>query len=292
MTTITNYQVNAELALAAYSDLSAGMSEPDYIIALMNSERGMSQTQANDFARNWYVLDQYDGQVEEFYIDEFGQEHTFLNPTGLNVTLFEHIATGEQVVAVRGTERTDLDDVQTDIIDIGLLGTAEWQSQYAAFNAKVREWLDSGTLQSGFSVTGHSLGGFLATNLAIDYPINIAHTYLYNAPGVTGVAGGILQAIHNTLSPDNSIGISNILPISNIIASGDVVSSAGMYVSTPIMMSVETRSPFGAHSIVTVTDALAIYNLFFSIDSRETLSDLSSILNAASNRGNESLETL
>ncbi|MCG7865350.1 MAG: hypothetical protein JAY74_03145, partial [Candidatus Thiodiazotropha taylori] len=292
MTTITNYQVNAELALAAYSDLSAGMSEPDYIIALMNNERGMSWTQANNFASNWYALDQYDGQVEEFYIDEFGQEHTFLNPTGLNVTLFEHVTTGEQVVAVRGTEPTDLGDVFTDIIDIGFLGAAERQSQYAALSTKVREWLDSGILQPGFTVTGHSLGGFLSTNLAIDYSGDIDHTYLYNAPGVTGVTGGILQAIHNALSPDNEIGIPNVLPISNVMAIGDVVSSVGMYVSSPLLVNVETRSPLGAHSMVRVTDALAIYNLFYSIDDNETLSDLTPILSAASNTGNETLEVL
>ncbi|MCG8015399.1 MAG: hypothetical protein JAY97_04215 [Candidatus Thiodiazotropha sp. 'RUGA'] len=292
MTTITSYQVNAELALAAYSDLYTGMSEPDYIIALMNNERGMSQTQANDFARNWYVLDQYDGQVEELYIDEFGQEHTFLNQTGLNVTLFEHITTGEQVVAVRGTERTDLGDFFTDIIDIGFLGTAEWQSQYAALSTKVREWLDSGNLQPGFTITGHSLGGFLSTNLAIDYSGDIDHTYLYNAPGVTGVTGGILQAIHNALSPGNEIGIPNVLPISNVIAIGDIVSSVGMYVSSPLMVNVETRSPLGAHSMVRVTDALAIYNLFYSIDDNETLANLTPILSAASNTGNETLEVV
>ncbi|MCU7937667.1 MAG: hypothetical protein KZQ99_22930, partial [Candidatus Thiodiazotropha sp. (ex Dulcina madagascariensis)] len=74
-------------------------------------------------------------------------------------------------------------------------------------------------------------GGFLATNLAIDYSTDIAHTYLYNAPGVTGVAGGILQAINNALTPDNPMAIPNVLPISNIIATGDVVSSVCMNVT-------------------------------------------------------------
>ena len=292
MSIVSNYYDNSELALAAYSEFVQGMNLDAYIVALRNDDKGMSLTQARDFAEHWRVLDQYDGRMEETYTDEFGQEHTYLNPTGLSVTAFENVTTGEQVVAIRGTEPTDINDVLTDIIDIGFLGTAEKQSQYAALNAKVREWLGSGTLQSGFSVTGHSLGGFLATNLAIDYSTDVAHTYLYNVPGLTGVVFGVFQAIHNALSPDNPITLPNVLPISNIIATGDVVSSAGMYVSPPIMMSVETRSPLGAHSMVRVTDALAIYNLFSSIDANATLPDLTPILNAASNQGNETLETI
>ncbi|MCG7904954.1 MAG: hypothetical protein JAY95_00325, partial [Candidatus Thiodiazotropha taylori] len=287
---ITNYYSRSELALAAYSEFFQGMNLDAYIVALRNDDEGMSLAQARDFADKWRVLDQYDGVIEAIDIDEFGQEHTYMKTTGLSVTLFENVKTGEQVVAVRGTD--DMLDVITDVVDIGVIGTAEKQEQYAALSAKVQQWLGDGVLQSGFSVTGHSLGGFLSANLAIDYSSDITHTYLYNAPGVTGVAEGLLQAIHNTLSPDSLINIPNVLPISNIIASGDIVSSVGMYVSTPIMMSVEARLPLGAHSMVRVTDALAIYNLFSSIDFRETLSDLSSILNAASNRVNESLETL
>ncbi|SDE53483.1 hypothetical protein [Desulfuromonas thiophila] len=165
MSTITDYYKYSELALASYSDLAAGMVQQDYIDALMNDGDGMSQKQAETFAPNWTVLDQYDGMVEETYYDEFGDEQTFLNPTGLSVTLFED-GSGKQVVAIRGTEPTDLDDIVTDIIDIGVLGTSEHQAQYAALSAQIQKWKDDGTLRTNFSVTGHSLGGFLATNLA------------------------------------------------------------------------------------------------------------------------------
>ena len=97
------------------------------------------------------------------------REHTFLNPTGLSATVFENMTDGKRYLAIRGTESSDLSDILTDVIDIGTLGTAEYQAQYAALSAKVGAWLDDGTLQSGFTVTGHSLGGFLATNLALDY---------------------------------------------------------------------------------------------------------------------------
>ncbi|MCU7837983.1 MAG: hypothetical protein KZQ94_01240 [Candidatus Thiodiazotropha sp. (ex Troendleina suluensis)] len=294
MSSMNDYYVNSNLALAAYSEFTQGMSLDEYKDALRNDGDGMSPTQARDFADNWRVLDQYDGRVEETYTDEFGQEHTFLNPTGLSVTAFEHVETGEQVVAIRGTTLTDLNDIVTDVIDLIALGTSENQAQYAALSVKVQDWLDNGTLQSGFNVTGHSLGGFLATNLTFDYPTDIAHTYIYNAPGLTGVLGDLRQAIALALSPVVEIPTTfpDVLPVSNIVATGDVASSLGLYITPPIVMSVETRSPLGAHSMVRVTDALAIYNLFSAIDPNADLSNLTPILDAASNRGNETLENI
>ncbi|MCU7837979.1 MAG: lipase family protein, partial [Candidatus Thiodiazotropha sp. (ex Troendleina suluensis)] len=291
MSNITDYFTQAELALAAYADLQPGIPNID---RLQMDGDGMSLTQSEDFAKRWRVLDQHDGRVEETYTDEFGQEHTYLNPTGLSVTAFENVSTGEQVVAIRGTTITDINDIVTDVIDLIALGTSENQAQYAALSAKVQDWLDNGTLQSGFNVTGHSLGGFLATNLTFDYPTDIAHTYIYNAPGLTGVLGDLRQAIALALSPVVEIPTTfpDVLPVSNIVATGDVASSLGLYITPPIVMSVETRSPLGAHSMVRVTDALAIYNLFSAIDPNADLSNLTPILDAASNRGNESLESI
>lgn len=209
MSNFREYFQNAELALAAYADLNGQMTLEAYKTALQQDGDGMSPTQAEIFASSWTVLDQYDGMVEKTYYDEFGENSTFLAPTGLSATLFED-ASENQVVAIRGTELSDGWDLLTDLIDISLLGTAEHQEQYAALSAKVQEWLDTGTLQSGFSVTGHSLGGFLATNLAFEYSANVAETYIYNAPGlgglrVSGISQGVevYAAIANALSPDH-----------------------------------------------------------------------------------------
>lgn len=197
MTFIEN-QKYAELAQAAYANLTTGtMTDAD--LRSLQDNANMSLTQAQNFADNWRVVDQHNGMVEETYFDEFGQEHTFLNPTGLSVTLFED-RTGNQVVAVRGTQ--DLQDWATNIIDIGLLGTAEHQAQYEALSAQVQKWLADNILRSGFAVTGHSLGGFLATALALDLPTAVSEAYLFNAPGLTGVSGGLaLESIANALMP-------------------------------------------------------------------------------------------
>jgi hypothetical protein len=139
---INDYFLYSELSLAAYADLKTGTPEIKNL-----QERGMTLTQAQTFAGSWTVIDQYDGTVEETYTDEFGEEYTLLKDTGLSVTLIEN-SSGEQVVAVRGTEPTDPADIITDVIDIGILGTSEHQAQYAALSAQVQKWIDDGDLRS------------------------------------------------------------------------------------------------------------------------------------------------
>ncbi|MDZ4184799.1 MAG: hypothetical protein U1D97_07460 [Desulfuromonadales bacterium] len=151
----------------------------------------MTLTQAQNFANQWRVVAQYNHSETTEWVDELGLTHEIVSSNGLSATVFENVD-GQRYLAVRGTEITDLNDIATDVIDIGALGTAEHQAQYSALSAQVQTWLDNGVLRSGFTVAGHSLGGFLATNLALDYLADVAHTYLYNAPGVMGVIGGDL----------------------------------------------------------------------------------------------------
>jgi len=58
MSTITEYYNQAELALAAYSNLVPGMTKDAYITALKDDGNGMSTVQAADFASKWHVVDQ------------------------------------------------------------------------------------------------------------------------------------------------------------------------------------------------------------------------------------------
>ncbi|WP_153305789.1 hypothetical protein [Desulfogranum mediterraneum] len=50
MSMITEYFMHSELALAAYSNLAAGMSGKDYTDALQDGGKGMSAAQATAFA--------------------------------------------------------------------------------------------------------------------------------------------------------------------------------------------------------------------------------------------------
>lgn len=55
MSTITVFNEQSELALAAYAHLYSGISQSNFINALKDT--GMSDSQSNDFANNWSVID-------------------------------------------------------------------------------------------------------------------------------------------------------------------------------------------------------------------------------------------
>ncbi|MDY0014273.1 MAG: hypothetical protein RBS40_15470 [Rhodocyclaceae bacterium] len=124
----------AQMALASYSTLAAGISGDTYSIALQDGGRGLSTPQANAFANTYTVVEQY------------------TDSTGLSTTVFED-GGGKKYLAIRGTEFT-LDDLLTDAIDIALLGTTAYQDQYTVLKAKVEEWLGNGKLSTTFTVTG------------------------------------------------------------------------------------------------------------------------------------------
>ena len=66
----------AELALAAYSDLNSSMVPSEYLIALQDDGNGLSSTQAQVFANRYQVVDQHS------------------DATGLSATVFEDNSTG------------------------------------------------------------------------------------------------------------------------------------------------------------------------------------------------------
>lgn len=190
MTTSEELLTQASLALASYAVLPSSLTESGYIDALRSGD--MTLAQATAFAATYSVVTQYNHSEELPLYDDGGNltGYTTLS-NGLSVTVFEKLdaagmPTGEKYLAIRGTN--DGTDIATDIVDIALLGTTAIQTQYAELKAKVTEWLTNGTLSPSFTVTGHSLGGFLATGLAADFASNVSHTYLYNSPGIGGIA--------------------------------------------------------------------------------------------------------
>ncbi|KAB2310384.1 lipase family protein [Betaproteobacteria bacterium SCN2] len=168
------YFTQAELALAAYANLTTRVSSKTALV-----DAGMSDAQAVYFSSTYTVAAQYKDDAN-----------------GLSATVFSDAA-GNTYLAIRGTN--DGLDLLTDIVDIALLGTTALQAQYTSLKAKVEEWLGDGTLSQTFTVTGHSLGGFLAIGITADFAAKVSHTYLYNSPGVGGITSFITSPILNVL---------------------------------------------------------------------------------------------
>ncbi|MBX9917123.1 MAG: hypothetical protein E6Q59_09025 [Nitrosomonas sp.] len=93
--------------------------------------------------------------------------------------------------AIRGTEASYPMDLLTDLIDMTRLGRTALQPEYISLRGKVVEWLENGTLPQDFTLTGDSLGGFLAAGLVAEPVLadHISHAYMLNSPGVGGHSG-------------------------------------------------------------------------------------------------------
>lgn len=173
----------ADLALAAYAELGIGSIN---IASLRKADFALSQASA--FESHWRVVKPFKHSNEVYWITdpESGQEIGPITDTnGLSVTVFENTQSHERVLAIRGTD--DRFDLGTDLISVAGLGSSYYQGQYQSLRAKVQEWIADGTLPQHFSVTGHSLGGFLATGLGLEFPQHVDHAYLFNAPGLGGL---------------------------------------------------------------------------------------------------------
>jgi hypothetical protein len=262
----------ANFSLAAYASLDSG--EPD-LKAL--TDAGFSSIQAEVFADTYRVVD----------------IHT--EPNGLSATVFERIdGTGERCLAIGGTD--DLDDLLTDLVDIALLGTTALQSQYASLKTQVTAWINDGTLASNFTVTGHSLGGFLAIGIAADFSSKVSHAYLFNAPGVDGVLAPVLSAlgVGTANTPDPS-------KISNIKASAGLspIAGLGTQVSPPIWVEIEDQNAAGVsnppvafnHSQQVLTDALALHTLYATLDPTLSQDQLNALVDASGTSVDNTLES-
>lgn len=167
MSTIMESYKQAELALAAYSNLMPGMTMDAYITALRDGGQGMTPTQAAAFATAYMVVDQYTDPA-----------------SGFSATVFER--GGQRYLAIRGTQPSDVLDLIADA-DLALSGAAakqtvalynyiqrlegvkgqpvaqlEWNGQDYTLNQTGAVGLLDTPLSGSLEITGHSLGGHLA----------------------------------------------------------------------------------------------------------------------------------
>jgi pimeloyl-ACP methyl ester carboxylesterase len=270
---IQEYFKHAELALAAYANMQVGIPDSDRL----QDEASMSDFQAAAFASKWKVVEQYTDPV-----------------TGVSATVFQAVSGGQKYLAVRGTD--GLDDI---VADLNILQAVpmELNLQYVALKAQVETWLENGTLSSGFTVTGHSLGGYLATGLVADFGDDIAHAYLYNAPGINGLVGDItasILGIFGLTAPVDPAKISNI----KADAGSSPIAGLGEQVAPTIQITIEDQSFSDVpepqlsfnHSQRVLTDSLALYAAYSNVDPTITVENITKIIKASSNLNVNTLE--
>ncbi len=295
MATITEYFAQTQLSMAAYAlDLQPGMPTTTFRARLESA--GMSSKQAEEFANNYSVIDQYSD-----------------SDSGFSATIFSD-QSGRYYFAIRGSNGDPLnpdfwkDWFSTNLGDVGLDGIAVKQG-LALFNYLQRLLKPAGQLApqfeilppdnnpntgyfgqstasgtglgylanvSGLTVAGHSLGGHLAMVMSRLVPGMALSVYTYNAPGFdhfnTGLSStGFFDSLRTagTDSVTGAIG-TNWSPgiMSHLDVTGDFVHTVG---DTPgvqqIIFSERTNEGFyDAHLKEPITDSLAIYNLFATLD--------------------------
>jgi len=244
MSQINDYFIQAELAMAAYANLNVGAPSQGELI-----QAGMSSVQAAQFASKWVVVEQYNDPI-----------------TGVSATVFEEVGTGKKHLAVRGTQ-DPADFVADYLILTGV--PSELNPQYLSLKSKLNEWLGDGTLNQGFTVAGHSLGGYLSAGLIADFSTSISHAYLYNAPGNNSLISQVMVDMGIASAPDASkittlqadAGISPIAGLGN-----DFSPLNEVFIEDQLDPNLISTAPASLnHSQQVLTDSLAVYSLFATL---------------------------
>lgn len=176
---------------------------------------------------------------------------------------------------------------------MALAGSTTLNPQYIALRNYINQLsADPNLLGSeNFTVTGHSLGGFLAQGLMTDseFKDRIDKVYTYNAPGFGGAAGSILEALG---VPNPLIDSASAAKVTNLVASNGLSPIAGLgdHIGQVLSIFIETGGAIDNHRITALTDALAVYDLFGKLDAQVQIQPVTDILNAMSKEPASSLE--
>jgi len=258
MSTINDYYTQAELSLAAYGTFTVGT-----ILAtdLTNPSVGMSATQAAHFIdQGWTVAAQYTDSA-----------------TGVSATVFQQ--GNQKYLAIRGTEPAASDLLADGLLALGI--PSSLNPQFTALKTQIDTWLADQNMLQGqtFTVSGHSLGGYLAAAVKQTYA-QATDAYLFNAPGVGGLFGNLADALTSAL------GLSGT-PSGNIwnIRSSEgfpIISGLGYQLGTSISIQTEAASnPAADHSIVPLSDALAVQSLYAQLSPGLTQVQLNALVDAS-----------
>ncbi|MBI4002641.1 MAG: hypothetical protein HY348_12770, partial [Nitrospira defluvii] len=260
---IDTYSEHAQLSMAAYATLTEGM--PNDVFGEALKTRGFSDIQATAFVNMYSVVKVFNDPTTNF-----------------SATLFQKRGSTEKILAIRGTESWQ--DLVISDLQIGLFGLTNQYQTLRNFLPQIISQIQPGDT---LTVTGHSLGGFLAQVFTLDNQNLVSQAYTTNTPGLGGV-------LFNPLGLFGVTGdvVSNPL-ITNLIAQGhSFVASQGRQFGIPQYVFIEqSLNPLDNHGKMSITDALALHGVFVKIDPNLTIQKISGILEAASQVSDRSLES-
>ena len=266
MNPVNQYASSSELAWAAYADLQVG--------ALTLAQLTSAEAPAT-FAQS--LSTRY--TVEAIHNDAL---------TGAYAVVFKNIATGSRTLAIRGTEGASDVIANTHL----LAGIPAWMSlQYQSLVSKITQWQVSGVINSQTTLTGHSLGGYLAAAVKSYYPNSFGATYTYNAPGLGSALGSITEFFQSAfgLAPN----LSNVFDLRGTTGLS-FIAGLGTHMGTPVPVEIESAPGFGLgnHSIGRINQSLAVFGLLARLDPQLTLANANKMMASASGTTSNAVESL
>ena len=271
MPNITQLNEYGQTALAAYAQ--------NLLVGNVNNASkykniGMADAQARGFDAAWAVLQQSPSDPV----------------TGFSAVLLQRKdangnASGEKVLAIAGTDPSSPADWVADL-GIALSGSVANMDQYMALEWFYSQLLTSNNLSAGeqITVTGHSLGGFLTQAFTARHSDIVSAAYTFNAPGV-----GSMELLAGFLGITNTTAAN--AKITNVHATDglSVTAGLGFMLGSTLPVRIENNGITGNHSIVRLSDTLAIYETYAKLTPGLDVAQAAKLF-AASGSGNHRQE--
>ncbi len=322
---------NTELSLAAYSDLSLGLTNSqENITALKQNGKGMSQAQAVRFAERYpSVLAVADKPASGFQATVFKSEDgelvvamrgtaggsdlnedQYLTAYGVAYHQMVDMYNWWQMVSHLGNTLVDQFAIQVvsgtppaGAVELYDIGSDHYYLVKTAQISATGELANEADLNS-VTVTGHSLGGHLASAFTALFNGQVENTYTYNGPGFTETPTNQMffaalegVATNNVVMPsDVADKVTRVQANNALPGESQLEFISDLHGGTPgtlVQVAVEDKGiGAGNHSIVNLTDSLALFNLLGALDSSLSVETFNSIFHAASNESGATRESL
>jgi hypothetical protein len=301
MNSINKLYLDAQLSLASYSDFN-GVFTSDNVIAQLTKLKGVPGFQSPDFTAT----------SAQSFVDRYAVVSQYIDPngSGFSATVFQDKQTQQIYFVPRGTEPTDVGDLDADIMlatgtlpDEQLVEMVNYflrlqagpggMAQQLIYTAPAEPAIPYGMVTlsselvsgvgapdgsaidvSNVCVAGHSLGGYLGMALAPLFGGNIQSISTYNAPGFYGdysTFDTIVSLLGTSLQPFASDRTTNITGMGL-----DIIPAVGVTPGDDLDVFLESN----AHSQIVLVDSLAVYDLLARIDDTLTIEDITGILSA------------